>query len=193
MKIVTIQNGKISGGATVGKLSLKGACIDIPAILIGEEGRGRGIGALPVKLTPVQMKEWERNESVEIFHAEVGETKARNPKLLSETVSGSNDAVIAIFLTGIGFRGGNAHTGDRNGEKFLDFPGKILATGTIAQGDAGRMGSGEQLAAVIRKGVVFRTSYSGRLYGAPSEHYYLYNGERVLSCTKEERELAEVF
>ena len=51
--------------------------------------------------------------------------------------------------------------------EFHPFPGEILCKGIIAQGQAGRMGSGEQLVAVMPRGVVFRTGYSGRLYGAP--------------------------
>jgi hypothetical protein len=192
MKIATIENGKVSDGATVGKLSLKGACMEIPAIIVGEEGRGRAIGALPVQLDVSRMKEWERMGSVEIFHAEIGKTRKENPKLIAKD-DPEGDDIIVVLRTTIGYRGGNVHTGDRDGDGFMDFPGTVIAAGVIAQGDAGRMGSGEQLVAIIRKGAVFRTGYSGRLYGGPSEHYYLYDGERVLACTKEEREIAEVF
>jgi hypothetical protein len=41
------------------------------------------------------------------------------------------------------------------------------------------MGSGSQYIATMPKDVVFRTSYSGRLYGAPSAHYYVWTGERL--------------
>jgi len=57
---------------------------------------------------------------------------------------------------------------------FHPFPGQVLVRGTIAQGAAGRMGCGEQIIAVIPAGKVFRTAYSGRLYGTPSAHYYVY-------------------
>jgi hypothetical protein len=68
-----------------------------------------------------------------------------------------------------------------------------LAEGRIAQGDAGRMGWGTQLIAVVPKGAVFRTAYTGRLYGRPSAHYYLFNGETILSATWEERVASELF
>jgi len=43
------------------------------------------------------------------------------------------------------------------------------------------------------KGVVFRTGYSGRLYGAPAAHYYVFDGEKILAATWEERMLTELF
>ena len=69
----------------------------------------------------------------------------------------------------------------------MKFPGEILCAGTIAEGDAGRMGSGDQLIAVVPKEEVFRTAYHGRLYGAPSSHYYKYDGQSIQSLTWEER------
>ena len=77
--------------------------------------------------------------------------------------------------------------------EFHPFPGEILCEGIIAQGDAGRMGSGEQLVAVIPKNIVFRTGYSGRLYGYPSEHYYIFRDGQLLAVTREERELSDIF
>ena len=77
--------------------------------------------------------------------------------------------------------------------KFYQFPGEILSEGIIAQGDAGRMGSGEQLVSVIPAGIVFRTAYSGRLYGHPEEHFYIYRNGQVISATREEREISSIF
>jgi len=73
--------------------------------------------------------------------------------------------------------------------EYLPFPGQWLITGRIAQGDAGRMGSGTQGVAVIPKGQVFRTWLGGRVYGAPRSMYYLWTGEELLYATWEEREL----
>ncbi|MBI1934159.1 hypothetical protein HYS30_00665, partial [Candidatus Peregrinibacteria bacterium] len=58
-RIFTISSGSVEEGAQVGKLTLKGAGIDIPAILVGESGRGREVGALPVQLTSAQEAEWQ--------------------------------------------------------------------------------------------------------------------------------------
>ena len=192
MKVYTIESGKVLKGAIVEKLALKGAGIEIPALIVGEDGRGRERGVLPVQLlTNGQYKEWKEKGRVRIEFAEVGTTKAGKPKLFVKD-SDTDEKIVCVFRTGIGFRGGNNHTGDRIGEEeyddwgtkktrptFAPFPGEILVRGVIAQGNAGRMGSGDQLVAVMPKGV-FRTTYSGRLYGKPSAHYYCWNGHQLL-------------
>jgi len=208
MKIFTIKNGKVENGGFVDKFALKGAGISIPAILVGEAGRGRELGVLPIQLLGPQYKEWQANGFTRIEFAEIGTTKSGKPKLIAkDSATTNNDKIICIFRTPIGFRGGNNHTGDRIGEEeyddfgakksrliFAPFPGEILVRGVIAQGDAGRMGAGDQLVAVIPKNVVFRTSYSGRLYGAPSAHYYCWDGEQLLGgLTWDERCLTDVF
>ena len=45
MKAFTIRSGEVSLGAKVEAFQLSGAGVTIPAILVGEEGRGRIIGA----------------------------------------------------------------------------------------------------------------------------------------------------
>jgi hypothetical protein len=203
-KVYTVSSGSVREGAVVEKLTLKGAGVDIPAIIVGEEGRGRERGVLPVQLTNGQYKEWQEKGSVEIRAAEVGQTKAGKPKLFAKKNADTDEKIICVFLTKIGFRGSNSHTGDRTGETtkdswgdehpvFAQFPGEVLVKGVIAQGAAGRMGSGEQLVAVMPKGIVFRTGYGGRLYGAPSAHYYIWDGEQLLSATWEERTAADLF
>ena len=146
------------------------------------------MGVLPVQLTEEQFKKWRAGETVIIKNARVSETKSGKPKLI-ETEDSNNEKVIAVFRTKIGFRGSNDHTGD--GDE--PFPGEVLVEGVIAQGDAGRMGNGDQLVAVIPKNVVFSTKYYGRLYGAPSEHFYIFDGDKIISVTKEERELTDIF
>lgn len=195
-RIFTINSGSVCEGAEVGKLTLKGAGKDIPAIIIGEEGRGRQRGVLPVTLTNGQYKEWQEKGRVTVQFAEVGESRSGKPKLVARE-SGSDEQIIGVFRTKIGFRGGNSHTGDRDGteeyndktrNKFAAFPGEVLIEGRIAQGAAGNMGSGQQLVAVMPKNVWFRTSYSGRLYGAPSAHYYRWDGSELVAMTWDERE-----
>ena len=250
MRVSTISDGTVEMGAVVRKHELKGANVVIPVIFIGEEGRGRTLGVLPVQLTPAQEKEFQANGQVRIEFAELGQTKAGKPKLFAKDSACSDNGIIAVLRTPIGFRGGNDHTGDRTQtfwtiresfadiareagipiqEKYLDkakvleyaaklaairypgennikedcgfeyhlefapFPGTIINKGVIAEGTAGRMGSGDQLVAVIPKNVVFRTSYSGRRYGKPSAHYYKWNGDKVLAATWEEREQSDIF
>ena len=204
MKLFTIKSGNVTEGIRVDSFTLKGAGITIPAILVGEKGRGRRLGVLPVQLLPSSYKEWQEEGTVSIHSAKIGETKAGKPKLLETSGVTDTEKCICVFRTMIGFRGGNSHTGDRDGgtEKdywgeeyptFHPFPGEILCKGEIAQGAAGRMGNGEQLVAIMPANTVFRTGYSGRLYGAPSAHYYIYRDGQILSATWEEREVADIF
>ena len=189
MKVFTIESGKVIEGAEVVTFALKNADVSIPAIIVGEEGRGRQLGVLPVQLTEENFNKWKKAETVIVHNAQISETKSGKPKLIETSEDNDNDKAIAVFRTRIGFRGSNDHTGD--GDE--PFPGEILVSGVIAQGDAGRMGSGDQLIAVIPKNVVFSTKYFGRLYGEPSAHYYLFDGEKIISVTEEERELTDIF
>jgi len=206
MKVFTIESGKVTKGVRVDSFTLKGAGITIPAIIIGEEGRGRKLGVLPVQLLPEQYKEWKEKGYVNIHSAEIGETKSGKPKLFQTEDADTLEKCICIFRTMIGFRGGNSHTGDRDDrdggrgkdEKdywgpFHPFPGEVLCEGIIAQGDAGRMGSGSQLVAILPADTVFRTGYSGRLYGYPAEHYYIFRDGQLLAATWEERETSDIF
>ena len=240
MRVFTINSGEVSEGARVGTFTLKGAGVSIPAIIIGEEGRGRELGVLPVHLLPDSYKEWQENGYVYIHSAELGTTKAGRPKLFQTEDVNTEERCICIFRTKIGFRGSNSHTGDRKDEywvpewffksdilalgkelkeryteqeaisiaeelsssaerifqrklEFYPFPGEILCEGIIAQGDAGRMGSGEQLVAILPADTVFRTGYSGRLYGQPAAHYYIFTDGQLLAATWEEREISDIF
>ena len=193
MKIFTISSGNVTEGARIDSFTLKGANVTIPAIIIGEEGRGRKLGILPVQLLPDSYKEWQEKGTISIYSAEVGETKTGRPKLIETSEITDTEKCICVFRTKIGYRGANKHTGDKLGDKFLPFPGEILCEGIIAQGAAGRMGSGSQLVAVMPAEVVFRTAYRGRLYGAPDSHYYIFRDGQILSATWEEREVAEIF
>lgn len=189
MKIFTIESGKVYEGAEVITFALKNVDVSIPAIIVGEEGRGRQLGVLPVQLTEENFNKWKKAETVIVHNAKISETKSGRPKLIEVKSDNDNDKAIAVFRTKIGFRGSNDHTGDGDDP----FPGEILVSGVIAQGDAGRMGSGDQLVAVIPKNVVFSTKYYGRLYGAPPEHYYIFDGDKIISVTEEERELTDIF
>lgn len=240
MKVFTIESGEVTEGVRVDSFTLKGAGVSIPAIIVGEEGRGRELGVLPVHLLPDTYAEWEKEGYVYIHSAEVGTTKAGKPKLFQTEDVDIEEKCICVFRTEIGVRGSNSHTGDRKSEyyvpgwrpdievlgekglkkrytkqeaislteelsslegreyewdviferklEFHPFPGEIICTGIIAQGDAGRAGSGEQLVAILPADTVFRTGYGGRLYGKPAAHYYVFRDGELLSATWEERD-----
>jgi len=241
MKVFTVENGTVIHGATVAVMELKSAGMKIPAIIVGESGRGRSLGVLPAQLTPEHQREWEEKGACRINAVTVSQTRSGKPKLV-ESTDESGDA-LCVLRTHIGYRGGNRHTGDRKAEywtiewgerelaqergvplkdqytateaaqyskilcpgslsedagfdrhlEFEPFPGEWLVKGEIAQGAAGAMGSGEQGVAVIPAGVVFRTGYTGRLYGGPASHYFIYRDEKLLTATWKEREVSDIF
>ncbi len=198
MKTYTIENGKPTEGILVQYRELSSG-IRIPVVQVGEEGRGRQLSFLPVELNASSRVKFDAEGQVSVNHISLGKTQKGGHKLIEAANTLTNDKCLIVFRTHIGFRGGNSHTGDRvpdfdpDNIEFLPFPCEILAEGRIAQGAAGNMGSGKQLIVVAEKNVVFRTHYSGRLYGAPSSHYYLYTGSQILSATWDERLASDLF
>lgn len=148
---------------------------------------------------------------LEVRTGRLGQTQSGKPKLV--TGDDSSTDCLVVLRTQIGYRGGNSLTGDRTDPgkpevgnwgdpgyqpevpaQFAPFPGRILATGTIAQGAAGRAGSGDQHVAVLPKGAIFRTAYSGRLYGGPSHHYFFWDGQKIHGgLTRDERDAVDVW
>ena len=188
-KIFTVKGGVIEEGAEVVPFELTNGTA-IPAIVVGESGRGRKQGVLPVSGVTLA----NGGEPVRVMTAEIGQSQSGRPKLVAGHGAIDTSAIILVLRTPIGFRGSNKHTGDSDESGgYLPFPGQVLVKGIIAQGAAGAMGSGDQMVVTIPQGVVFRTGYSGRLYGAPSSHFYLWNGERLLIATRDEREMADLF
>jgi len=171
--VFTASDGKVTCGAAVEEFTLSSG-ITIPAILVGEKGRGRELGVLPVE---------GAQPGDTIVAARIGQTRSGRPKLLAAPSAENHDHAIVVFRTSIGFRGGNFHEGEFH----------PLASGTIAQGLAGRMGVGRQHVALLAAGQVIKVRRYGRLYGAPPEHHYMLRDGRLLVATPEEREISEVF
>lgn len=200
MQLFTISSGTVEPGVLVGTFTTTN--FTIPAVMVGEDGRGRAKGVLPVALTNEAYAVWKEKGSVTIQYANVGLTQKGLPKLFQTEKNETDEhGFLAVFETKIGFRGGNSHTGDRDLEKstdekleFLPFPATTtLVTGIISQGAAGNMGSGQQPICIMPFNVVFRTGYSGRMYGNPRAHYYMHNGVKLMSATYEERQLSDLF
>lgn len=231
--VFTVAHGSVEPGARIDPLTIKSAGIEIPAVIVGEQGRNRSRGVLPVGGAPQPQRvpclaggetlAWPR-----LMAASVGQTKTGKPKLNWAEAATSTEHVLVVLRSLIGYRGGNEHTGDRRGWScsmcdcsahgaetvppencpecgkkdfwgngprlvFSPRPGQVLASGQIAQGDAGRMGSGQQLVLLLPAGEVLRVGRSGRLYGAPSAHYVRWDGEQLVSLTWDERDAADLF
>jgi hypothetical protein len=198
MQVYTVSSGNVTNTAKVTMMTLSSG-IQIPVIQVGEPGRGRKLAFLPVQLLPDSQKVWEHDGSVDISHATIGKTLKGAPKIIESGAGSGNTEALIIVPTMIGYRGGNSHTGDRidgydpENIQFQPSPFTILCEGYIAQGDAGNMGSGSQYIATVPTNWVFRTGYSGRLYGAPKSHYYIFTGSQILVATWDERLASDLF
>lgn len=156
--------------------------VEIPAICVGEKGRGRRCGVLPVKLLPESFQRWKNGEEVTIKAVMIGKTRTGRPKLIEAREAEDNEHVVLVLRTPIGFRGYNDH-------KFSDEPA-LLAEGRIAQGEAGAMGSGEQLIVVAPVGSTVTVEIGGRRYGAPKGYVYnVKSVDEITVMTDEESEL----
>lgn len=196
MKIFTLSAGQITPGAMVKEFGLTGGA-KIDAILCGQRGRGRNLGVLPVTLLG------DRDKDSPFTNTIVTETRSGRPKLIEVRSPDTGDHVLVVMMTQPGFRGSCGQAGDieprdpgltgDDRHKHKSFPGHILVTGWTAQGTAGRMGGGPQIVTIIPRAAVFCEKRSGRLYGSPSVHYYVWTGEKMLTATHEERQLSDIF
>jgi hypothetical protein len=191
MKIFTIGNGEVMEGATVGKVTILSADVEIKAVCIGESGRGRKFSYIPIS--------WVSDETTKVTNVKLGETRTGKPKFIAinpEDDSDTNECVI-VFKHTAGYRGSAYVTGDRvdlySDKLFKDFPGEVLCEGEIAQGAAGRMGGNSQYIARIKKGDVFRIKRTGRIYGKSPSYYGMFDGHKVTLVTWQDREAAELW
>lgn len=242
MKIFTVFESSVLPHAVVSSLTLASGT-KVPAILVGEDGRGRRLGVLPVSLLPKSQAMWDYGKSVRIENVRIGETRSGKPKLIEIEPDGSDDYAVVVMPTPIGFRGSNSHGSrimweidegyhrmkgrfisdlikdpeaelvlqkykEKNSyasytsvEEFVkakayttvegDLAGEILASGEIAQGMAGRAGSGEQFIVLMPKGATWAVKMTGRLYGKPSAYEYVFCGEKITAYTARDLELIE--
>jgi hypothetical protein len=195
MKIFTVGNGTAKLGA---KVSIVGNNVEIFAICVGEVGRGRKLGYIPIGGIP---NTTTVTTNVVITNVVISQTRIGFPKFTAitpetDTGTGTEECVVVFRHTG-GFRGGAELTGDRvdfdNPALFRDFPGKILQEGIIAQGAAGRMGGNSQYIARIRRGQVFRIKRWGKLYGNPSSYYGCFDDGKITLVTWEDREALDLW
>jgi hypothetical protein len=166
MKLYTIDYENVAKGVDVRQFELANGT-KIPAIVIGETGRGQRLGVLPVRLTPASMEEFRRKRSTKIAHGVLVQTKTGRPALQETEYTTDDNEVLIVFLAGIGYRGGNSLDTYPESGRISDH---IIVSGKIAQGEAGRMGAGGQWILRARPGDRFRFTKSGRLYGAPSTY-----------------------
>ena len=178
-RIWTVEDGRVEPGASIELVEL--GLITLKAVTVGQEGRGRHLGILPIVGAA---------EALEIDFGSLDFSGSR-PKLKFETKSDTADAAIVVLKTGMGYQGGNSHSGEEVGSEMP--VKKIICCGQIAQGAAGSMGSGLQYIVLMPKDAIIRIERIGRLYGEPGVHFLNFDGERLIALTPEARELTDAF
>lgn len=155
MKAYTVINDKVIEGIKVAYHQIEGTDIFLPCAEVGEKGRGRVHKLLPINLHQYSMHVLDVEQHVWVKHITENELGVYEEIQANHPEAKQYENIIVAVLTEAGFRGGAEHYGDdkQNNEPF---PGRKIAEGYCAQGDAGRMGGGEQFVAVIPKHQVFR-------------------------------------
>lgn len=206
MKVFTMQDLplQVVEGAEVKKLKLSNGVI-IDTVQVGEQGRGRQLGVIPVQLqTP-----WDGDGERIIKNAKIGQTLKGSPKFFEIPAEGDNDEdYILVLRTPIGHRGSSEHfvvckgevdkllllrrstIQDQDKEGSCTLPSlKVLAQGIIAQGLAGMMGAGEQYVLQVSPPMRLEIHINGRLYGEPSTYNIYVEKTGVSVLTPEEEAL----
>jgi len=191
MKIFTIKPPKIVEGVCVEKLTLTNGVV-IDTVQVGETGRGRKLGVIPVKL----LSEWDGKGGRVLKNVTLGTTQSGNPKFFEISAEDDKDEeLVLVFRTRFGFRGHNYHyVVSQTGEKkqFDDYKGgdfKILTRGTVADGQAGCMAWGFQYVILMKPPMKFFVQLTGRLYGNPGEFNVYVEKTGVSILTPEEEAL----
>lgn len=116
MKIFTIVDEKVTIGARVEKVSRGN--FEFPAITVGEEGRGRKLAFIPVKLTSVQYKSWKDKGYAEVYNVSLVKNE-KGVTMFKELEKQNNDSnCVVVMKNGIGFRGWNEYTGSLKDEYY---------------------------------------------------------------------------
>jgi hypothetical protein len=193
MKIFTIRPPEIKEGVGVEKLTLTNGVV-IDTVQVGEQGRGRKLGVVPVKL----LSEWDGKGGRALKNVTLGTTQSGNPKFYEIPAEEDKDEeLVLVFRTSFGFRGHNYHyvvsqTGEK--QQFDDYKGedfKIITRGTIADGLAGCMAWGFQYVVIVKPPIKFFIQLTGRLYGHPGEFYVYVKETGVSILTPEEEALLD--
>lgn len=111
MKVYTIKDGNIIDGVVVGSHVLLNGT-SIPVVRVGEHGRGRKLGIIPISLPQDLYAEWKEGKTVVVYHVKETTTQKGTPKLIAIQEDDGVQDILCVFLSKIGFRGYNSHTGD---------------------------------------------------------------------------------
>ncbi len=111
-KVFEITPTGVQNRTTVSKLVL-GPNAVYPALLFSDPHDDTTVGAIFVRLTPSQRKEWEKLGSVEIRYAEMKDEPSGYPLLISTEEVSDNSEVLVIFRNDDAISKIGEYTGDR--------------------------------------------------------------------------------
>ena len=163
MKTYTIRKGTVVEGISItdGKIN------------IGEIGRARKLVSVSIPTGAEWGGEWNADSQGKIFSGPFGGSYHINNGYRSVTPEEAGKLIISVP----GEKHGPTavlvmvqdHSGFRGSWSLREQQGiTILAEGTCAQGDAGRMGGGPEYLLVVAEGGSALIHRTGRLYGQPS-------------------------
>ena len=182
--VFTVTNGHVEIGATVRDFHLPGSGVTLQALLVGEEGRGRKLGVLPI--------EGGVKAGDTVKFASLAEIRSGRAKLIAASEANSEDEAIVVLLNQHGFRGSSSVSNDTD-EETPECVQNALCSGIVADGMAGRMAESKQYVILLPKNTIICTRYTGRLYGDPNLHYLRFDGKKLIAVTVEERVLTGCF
>jgi hypothetical protein len=197
MKIFTVAGSQNFIGAEVSFMPNYDS--GIQGLIVGNETNGCKLGVVKLSLG---------TEKKTLLHCEVIEGKT--PYIKPTNSSKDDSSALVVFRTPV-FKGGrNFHTGDKThgacfncevefdkmvdlcnycGRKlkvyYKDFPGRTIARGTVR--NSKKPVFGDQLICIVKKGIIFRTSYNGYLYPHPGAHFHVFDGTRIVTANWDER------
>jgi len=184
MKVFTINQNGVTSGARVTSHQLM-AGREIPAIVIGEEGRGRSIGFVPVKLTPASIAQLEEKGETRVCFVSAREV---GDKMVFDQLDNNDDNstghVCLVLNFAYGYRGTVRY----------EFPEgvDILAEGIKADGQAGRMAGGPEYIIVAEGEAAILVRRTGRLYGGQSDFLVVVKDGEVTLTTPDEAWLEDI-
>jgi hypothetical protein len=206
MKVFTVSGKDSFAGTEVTKLSNYSQ--EIQAIVIGSNNNGCRLSYL----TLVEPVNSQFIYHAEIYGRSIyGSVKnGRKYEIKALNSSKDNSKALLVLKTPVFSGGKNFHSGDRKNcicyrceieyditqdicnqcnrklkVHFLEFPGAILAHGTIR--DSKKPVFGDQYICIVKKNQVFRTAYDGYVFGNESCLYHWFDGYKVVSISWEER------
>ncbi len=187
MHIFTIKDGVVHDGVIVEKFWLKKQNVMIPVIILGGELRNpRNI--IPVKLTENQHKRWNKRGSVRIKFGDVSTTMRGRLKIISKKQASTYEQVLCVFKARNIFGCVNEYHGDLSDQSHLPFPGKVVASSYISNGNDWRTNFCEQIVAVLPKSVFCTSS------NIIEPRYFMWNGFQLLGgWTHEQRTACSLF